>query len=304
MMGEGFAPRPLTRETRRSDPRSDIAGDVSSLVVLLRQHDRDRFQTALFAPARQRRALFALYAFNYEIARVREIVREPVLGQIRLQWWREAIAAAFAGEAPRQHEVTVPLTAAIRELSLSREHFDRLIDTRERDLDPEPPANMAALESYAVGSSAALVLLALEILGARHVAAREAGRAVGIGYALAGLRRAMPFHAAAGRCYIPADLAASTGLDLRDYAARKSGPALRAAAAEIAASANRQLKAAHAHRRAIPRTATPAMLPAVIADRFLTQLERADYDPFDRKLALPDALQSWRLAAAALLHRY
>ena len=304
MMGEGFLPRPLTRETHGSDPRSDIAGDVSPLVALLRQHDRDRFQTALFAPARQRRALFALYAFNYEIARVREIVREPMLGQIRLQWWREAIAAAFAGEEPRRHEVTLPLAGAIRDFGLSREHFDLLIDTRERDLDPEPPANMAALESYAEGSSAALVLLALEILDARHAAAREAGRAVGIGYALAGLLRAMPFHAAAGRCYIPTDLAAGTGVDLRDYAARKSDLALRAAVEAIAATAGRHLASARAHRREIPRTATPAMLPAVIAGRFLARLERADYDPFDRRLVLPDALQSWRLAVAALLHRY
>ncbi len=63
-------------------------------------NDRDRFQTALFAPARHREALFALYAFNYEIARVRETITEPMLGQIRLQWWREVIAAAFAGEMP------------------------------------------------------------------------------------------------------------------------------------------------------------------------------------------------------------
>ena len=69
----------------------------------MRHHDRDRFQTALFAPAERREALFALYAFNYEIARVREAVREPMLGQIRLQWWREAIAAAYAGEPPRRH---------------------------------------------------------------------------------------------------------------------------------------------------------------------------------------------------------
>src|SRR5665213_2932433 len=66
------------------------AGGLSPIGALVREHDRDRFQTALFAPAGDREALFALYAFNYEIARVRESVREPMLGQIRLQWWREA----------------------------------------------------------------------------------------------------------------------------------------------------------------------------------------------------------------------
>src|SRR4051794_33162883 len=92
-----------TRETRPSSARSGAAAEDASLAVLVRRHDRDRFQTALFARPRQREALFALYAFNYEIARVREAVSEPMLGQIRLQWWREVVSAAFSGEAPRQH---------------------------------------------------------------------------------------------------------------------------------------------------------------------------------------------------------
>src|SRR6202051_5062603 len=111
------------------------APGLSPLAALVRRHDRDRYQTALFAPADRREALFALYAFNYEIARVREIVTQPTLGQIRLQWWREIVDAAFAGRAPRQHEVAVPLAAAIREFAPTRAHFDRMIDTRERDLD-------------------------------------------------------------------------------------------------------------------------------------------------------------------------
>src|SRR5215469_407438 len=98
-------------------------GGLSPVAALVRQHDHDRFQTALFAPSAQREALFALYAFNYEIARVRETVREPMLGRIRLQWWREVIAAACEGGAERQHEVVVPLTAAIRERGLSRTHL-------------------------------------------------------------------------------------------------------------------------------------------------------------------------------------
>jgi phytoene synthase len=271
---------------------------------MVRRHDRDRFQSALFAPPREREALFALYAFNYEIARVREVVSEPMLGQIRLQWWREVVAQAFAGEQSRHHLVAEPLTAAIHEFGLSREHLEKLIDTRERDLDAEPPASLGALEDYAEGSSAALVLLALEVLGARQPEAQAAGSAVGIGYALAGLIRAMPFHAAAKRSYVPADLAGRFQLDIRDYEARRTTPALRAAVGEIAAAARRQFDSAHAVRGAVPRAAIAAVLPARIAERFLHRLNRVGCDPFDRKLALPDPLQSWRLAAAALLGRF
>src|SRR5215471_18639800 len=85
------------RKTPIPERRSARTDRLSPVAALVRRHDRDRFQTVLFAPAARREALFALYAFNYEIARVRETVTEPVLGQIRLQWWRENIAAAFEG---------------------------------------------------------------------------------------------------------------------------------------------------------------------------------------------------------------
>ena len=81
----------------------------------MRRHDRDRFQTVLFAPAARREALFALYAFNHEIASVRERVTEPTLGRMRLEWWREIIAAAYESGPVRRHVVVEPLTEAIRE---------------------------------------------------------------------------------------------------------------------------------------------------------------------------------------------
>src|SRR5204863_7575597 len=135
-------------------------------------------------------------------------------------------AAAQAGEAPRRHESVLPLSAAIPERGLDRAELDRLVDTRERDLDPAPPTRLTALEDYAEGSSAALVLLAMEALGMREPAAREVARSVGIGYGLAGLLRAIPFHARAGRNYIPAEIAARAGLDPADYAALRSTPEL------------------------------------------------------------------------------
>jgi len=143
----------LPSETQPLGARSGPPPDESPLADLVRRHDRDRYQTALFAPAERRGALLALYAFNYEIARVREIVSEPMLGQIRLQWWREVLDAAYAGTPPRSHPVVVPLAAAIREFELSRGYFDRLIDSRERDLADVPPASLAILEAYAEESS-------------------------------------------------------------------------------------------------------------------------------------------------------
>jgi len=294
----------VTDETRKGGSRSATAGRVSPLAALVHRHDRDRYQTALFAPADRREALFALYAFNYEIARVREIITQPMLGQIRLQWWREIIDAAFAGAPPRQHEIAEPLAAVIGGHRLTRAHFDRIIDTRERDLADEPPATLAALEDYAEGTAATLLYLALEVIGVTDPAAHGSAREVGIGYALAGLLRAKPFHARAGRCYIPADLAERAGLDLQDYVALRDTPALRAAAKEIANAAAGHLQAARRNRREVPRKALAALLPAVITDRFLARLKQAHYNPFAPELTAPDPLQSWRLFAATLLHRF
>src|SRR5215471_10103161 len=142
----------VRRKTPIRDRRSAEAARLSPVAALVRRHDRDRYQTALFAPAARREALFALYAFNYEIARVRESVTEPMLGQVRLQWWRENIAAAFERGPVRHHPVVEALSATIRDLALTREHFDRLIDAREADLSGEPPASLNALEDYGEAS--------------------------------------------------------------------------------------------------------------------------------------------------------
>jgi len=196
------------------------------------------------------------------------------------------------------------LTAAIRACALTRAHFERLVDAREQDLDEAPSASLAALQDYAEATSARLVYLALESLGVRDLAAEKAGFHIGIAYALAGLLRAMPFKARAGRLIIPADIAAQTELDAADYRALHSTRALRAAAAEIAAAASRHLASARAYRRSIARRALPALLPAIVADRSLARLRQTGYDPFDPALTTPDTLQSWRLAIASLRNRF
>jgi NADH dehydrogenase [ubiquinone] 1 alpha subcomplex assembly factor 6 len=276
----------------------------SPLATLVRRHDRDRYQTALFAPSDRREALFALYAFNYEIARVREAVTQPMLGQIRLQWWREIVGAAYEGVAPRPHEVAEPLATVIRDVMPTRAHFDRMIDTRERDLGDSPPATLADLEDYAEGTAATLLYLVLEVLGVTDPAARASAREVGIGYALAGLLRALPFHARFGRSYIPAEITARVGLDPADYSTLRDSAGLRAVCAEVAEAAAAHLQAARRYHREIPRSARAALLGAIVADRYLARLKRAEFNPFAPELSLPDPLQSWRLAAAALRDRF
>ncbi|HEY3916856.1 MAG TPA: squalene/phytoene synthase family protein [Stellaceae bacterium] len=277
----------------------------STLGAGLRRHDRDRYQTALFAPSERREALFALYAFNYEIARIREAAREPMMGRMRLQWWRDALDEIYGRVTPRRHEIVQPLAAAIDTYGLSRTHFTALLDERTRDMEEEPPASLAALEAYAAGSSGSLISLALEILGVDSVEARAAGGAVGTAYALAGLLVAAPFHARQRRVYLPRALIEHHRLDLdRSLFASKPSPALAAVARDIAARARACLEEARKHRAALPPAAMPAMLHAVLAERRLRTLARVDYDLMDPRLAVADPLQSGRLAWAALRARF
>jgi phytoene synthase len=273
----------------------------STLAAGLRRYDRDRYQTVLFAPADRRAALVALYAFNYEIARIRESVREPMLGLIRLQWWRDALDEIYAGKPPRRHQTVAPLAETIAAYQLSRTHFTALLDARAQDMEELPPESLSTLEAYAAGSSGSLILLALETLGARDPASEVAGNAVGTAYALSGLLVAASFHARGRRLYLPQELTVRHGVDVeRSLFALKPSPALAAAARDIASRAQAHLAEARRHRNAIARAALPALLHGVLARRRLKLLDRVDYNLMDPRLRMEDTLQSARLAWAAL----
>jgi NADH dehydrogenase [ubiquinone] 1 alpha subcomplex assembly factor 6 len=276
---------------------------LSYCAAQVRRYDRDRFLTALFAPAAQREDLFALYAFNLEIAKIRETVTEPMLGRIRLQWWREALAEFEQGTL-RQHAVAAPLADAVRRRGLPVAALTRLIDGRERDIEPDPPADLAALEDYAAQTAAGLLELALAVLDADAPDARAAARDVGIAHGLAGLLLAVPFRAAYGRVDLPQDLLDRAGLHPGAVKDAKGDPRLAEIVRVVAQRAGEHLVAARTLRGLVPRAALPALLPALLAERALARLAAAGHDPFAARLGRPDPTLSLRLTWAAWRGRY
>src|SRR5579872_4109903 len=113
-----------------------------SLAEFVRRHDPDRYLTALFAPPDRREVLFTLYAFNHELARAREVVTEPPLALIRLQWWREVVEGAR-----RRHEVAGPLGEALDAGRLDAGELRAMIEGREAEADTAIPT-VAAWERY------------------------------------------------------------------------------------------------------------------------------------------------------------
>src|ERR1700755_177415 len=88
--------------------------------AVVRAADKDRFLAALFAPAERRRHLFALYGFNGEVSRVRELAREALPGEIRLQWWRDVLGGDARGEVSA-NPVAAALLDTIKACDLSRD---------------------------------------------------------------------------------------------------------------------------------------------------------------------------------------
>src|SRR5579872_64333 len=115
---------------------------------MVRAADKDRFLATLFAPAERRGALFALYAFNLEVARIREVIHEPLAGEIRLRWWIDLLEGS-GHETARANPVAAALLDTIEIHGLAVKPLIDLVEARQFDLYNDPMPTMAALEIYA-----------------------------------------------------------------------------------------------------------------------------------------------------------
>src|SRR5262245_44442778 len=174
--------------------------------ALVRESNRDRYLATLFAPAEKRDVLSALYAFDAEISRVRDLAREPMPGEIRLQWWCEVLLGARASEAAAN-----PVASALLEI-LTRHNLepDRLVDVIEAhrfDLYDEPVPDFENLRAYAVRTAGAIFELAARILaGDIGPATVDLSGKAGEVQTIANVLALLPRHAARRQLYIPLDV--------------------------------------------------------------------------------------------------
>src|SRR5919112_3083154 len=142
---------------------SQAIANFAHCEALAREADPDRYWASLFAPADKRPHLYALYAFNFEIARVREAVREALPGEIRLQWWRDALQGEARGDL-RANPVAAALDETIVRFRLPRPALVDLIDARVFDLYDDPMPTLTDLEGYCGETSSSLIRLASIVL--------------------------------------------------------------------------------------------------------------------------------------------
>jgi phytoene synthase len=265
---------------------------------LVRAGDKDRFLATLFAPQKYRRALFALYAFNLETASVRERAREPMPGELRLQWWRDAVTGTGHGEVDAN-----PVAAALRDTivryRLPPALFERLIEARRFDLYNEPMPSLHDLTRYAADTSAALIEIAARVLGdGRDPGADDLIGHAGVAYAVTGILLALPGHAARGQRYVPDEVLQRHHTQADDLFAGRVTAGWRAALAELRLRARQHLAEAQKLVGAAPQAITPALLPVALMRPVLDRMERRSYDPL-RPSALPQWRRQWILWRAA-----
>ena len=300
-----YSPAMSAEAPPEAAPEDRLAAAYAYCSDLVRSQDRDRFLTALFAPEAVRRHLLALYAFNVDVARVREVVREPLPGEVRLAWWRETIEGEGRG-AVEAHPVAFALLDTVERCALPRASLINLVDARIFDLYDDPMPSLGDLEGYAGETAGALLQLSALMLAPEHAAAAaDASGHAAVAIALTGLMRALPIHAGRGQCYLPLDILARHGLDREAAVAGRDTPELRASLAELRVEAQRHLAAAGAALAALPTAAriavAPPFLGLALVPGDLRALARVG-DPF-RQVAGLSALRRtfavWRAARRA-----
>lgn len=237
----------------------------------LKSVDPDRLRAAVFADKEARERLQLLYAFHYELAKVPELVSEPMIGQIRYQWWRDAIAEIYEARPVRQHEIATPLAKILIEQEIPRFWIDRLIDGRERDLDPRPFTNLEEAREYCRQTSGVLMQIAVKLLNAEP---DDSVVAAGEAWGLTGLARAY--------LYYQDGMLSDLGFKDICNAAQES----RNKAAQGLVS--------------LPSTAFPAVAYTALVPKFITRLTYSKHDPTSMTVSYGPLLKQLRLMGAVM----
>lgn len=244
-----------------------------------RTHDNDRYLAALLSPPDVRNDLFALAAFAGEIARIPHLVKEPMIGEIRLQWWRDAVPALARGEATG-NPIADALGGAVSRHNLPTGLLLGVVDARAFDLYPDPMPDQQTFKAYLAKSEGALFELALRIVagwppGTAAAAVSSAGQAVGLTRVLAGL----PHMLAMGRLALPQTLLGAAGIGIVDLAAVPIGSVARGVIDAVVHDARVALAVVAGGWNKMPRRPRSALLPVALVEPQLRALQKASHHP-------------------------
>jgi len=257
----------------------------------LQETDHDRYLASLLTPADRRAAITALYAYNAELARVRDVVREPLPGEVRLQYWRDLLEGSAHGETAA-NPVAAELLRAVQMWRLPVAPLVSMADARIFDLYDDPMETTGMFEGYAGETAAALIQLVSLVLDAKAAegAVEIVGHA-GVAQAVAGAILLMPVHRRRGQVYLPTQILASVGLDRDTFLADSNAGDGRVSAAiqAFAGFGLDHLRKARAAGR-LPKSLLPAFLPVTQAEPVLKRASKMGADVLKTDIRAPQ----WR----------
>ena len=262
----------------------------------LRETDKDRYFATLLLKPGEREAVQALYAFSADVASIRDRAREPAAGEIRLQWWVDALKGEGHGNV-RQNPLAEALLDAIAAYRLPPGPLLRLLAARRFDLYQDPMPDVASFEGYAGETVSVLYQLAAMVLnGGEEVETGDAAGHLGVANAAIGHLRAFGFNASVGRIFLPLSIFSANGVTDGESLAGRESESLFAALGQVAELAMEHLDKAEVAIRALPRALRPAFAPVAML-RGQLKSAAASRQPF---ASLPD-MADWRKIAALQL---
>jgi len=255
---------------------------------LVRRFDRDRYICALLSPDHVRPHLMALYAFNIEIAITSETVSNPLIGQMRLKWWHDALDDISRGHPPA-HQVALPLSVTVRQTRLPQELLAGMISARLEDFAESPPETLTELTSYADRTAGTLAELSMMAMGHSENSGGVTMHQMGTAYALTGLIRALPFARPGQRIFLPTDLCQQENFNITDLngllSRQSASPELCHVLCRVADHAETLVAAVCQAQTSIPSQVMAVLLPAALTRRQLSRLKLCGHDPFRLKMA-------------------
>jgi len=267
----------------------------AACLTTLRATDLDRYLACLLVPEGKRGPLAALYAFSAELARVRDVIREPLPGEVRLQYWRDLVEGQPHGDV-QANPLAAGILHAVVDHKLPRAALAAMIEARIFDLYDDPMPDRQTFEGYAGETSSALLQLGTLILDPeKPTAAAEAAGHAGIAQLVAGCLLLMPLHRSRHQVYLPGDILSAVGLDAAAFLQGNDRDRVSAAISAFVGYGRDHLKLAREKGRELTPAARQAFLAIALVEPVLDRAAKAGASVLELNIQPSQLRRQWRL---------
>ena len=280
--------------------RTAASSDADYILKLVRDRDRSRYVADLFLSPEHRTHILALHALNAEICSIPASVGEAELGEIRLQWWYDAVSAVTDPENEAETPVMRAVASAIRNGGLPTAAILHLIDAHRRDLYGDPPAILRDLEGYFGETDSALFQMASLVLGSGGTETADASGHAGIAFGLTRQLAELPSLRRQGRQVASADLLEIYDLDAESFLSEKPPPGAQELIIHLANLASEHLSAAKREIRELSDEFQTAFLPIAILSTMIRRIRKNPTRLLERSVSLSPLSIVTRITGAAL----